>query len=51
MYEGSTKITPASLTPRKLTNVKSTMISKVRGTLYSVRAGNADITAATPAAA
>ena len=50
MYEGSTKMTPASFTPRKLTNVKSTMMNKVSGTLYAVRAGKAEMIAATPAA-
>ena len=29
MYEGRTNIVPASLTPRKLTNVKSRIIDKV----------------------
>ena len=50
MYEGSTNIAPASFTPRKLTNVKSAIIDKVRGTLYEVRSGKAEIIAATPAA-
>ena len=50
MYEGRTKITPASFTPRKFTKVKSTIMSKVSETLYSAREGKAEITAATPAA-